>query len=801
MGRVRIELQGISKSYYSETAVTQALRKINLTFYESEFVAITGESGSGKSTLLNIIGGMDTFDEGEMFVDGGPTFQYDDEDWEDYRRTKIGYVFQDYSLIGHYTVLENVVSALLVMGTEEEEAKKTAAVYLKQVGLDEYAAHRATELSSGQKQRLSIARALAKNTGIIVADEPTGNLDSETGQQIIRLLSELSKDRLVIMVTHNYDQAEAYVTRKIRVHDGQIISDVAVNEGQEGDIATEDSETGKIEIENSKSAKAGSSAPVMDRKWENKIASIFAKKNRKQQKGRAVLFTSFLFVIAVASFLFIGELFQHWDDYPTRNYSKSAYQREDQKRIVVKRKDGKVLTEEDRDRIASMMYVEAVDLYDVANDINFYLEEGQDYKYMYGDSSRSRRARERNAAERAKEYEKENKSKDKSDSENFEQDNSNQSQTSSGDEMKKVTFVNEERFMMSSDCLTEADLSAGRLPVSQDEIVLYSGEDSVLDKEKLCYFMAKNIWDANQYCMMNVKVVGLLKESTSQVYFSPVLCRNLSSHIDADLLRLLYMYDKSYGDYRVKRKLVPIMADDLAGMDVRVSASIGDNPPGAGQFEFTTQAYDDNGNPVGEKVTDVLNVLPETNSYTSDFLEVSSDFFDQYYTNGNEQASVYVANYAKLDTVMNRLKRKGYAPVSTFRLSVTDYSGEKVDQRLTIIGISAFGLVMLLLAEVLILRSLMKIRIKDFFVLKFIGMKMQVIRKISYFEMGSYMVISVVLTLILMWALRLAGIPLIKEMLWYYDAAAYLGYLAYNTVLILLTVIFFNRLLKGRLNA
>lgn len=233
MGKARIELQGISKSYYSETAVTQALRKINLTFYDREFVAITGESGSGKSTLLNIIGGMDTFDEGEMFVDGNPTFQYDEEDWEEYRRTKIGYVFQDYSLVGHYTALDNVASALLVMGTDREEAEKTAAVYLKQVGLDGYETHRASELSSGQKQRLSIARALAKNTGIIVADEPTGNLDSETGQQIIRLMSELSKERLVIMVTHNYDQAEAYVTRKIRVHDGQIISDVPINGGKE----------------------------------------------------------------------------------------------------------------------------------------------------------------------------------------------------------------------------------------------------------------------------------------------------------------------------------------------------------------------------------------------------------------------------------------------------------------------------------------------------------------------------------------------------------------------------------------
>ncbi len=800
MSKVRIELQGISKSYYSETAVTQALRKVNLTFYENEFVAITGESGSGKSTLLNIIGGMDTFDEGEMFVDGEPTFQYDDEDWEDYRRTKIGYVFQDYSLVGHYTALDNVMSALLVMGEDEETAKKTALDYLTQVGLSEYATHRASELSSGQKQRLSIARALAKNTGIIVADEPTGNLDSETGQQIISLMAELSKDRLVIMVTHNYDQAEAYVTRKIRVHDGQIISDVPINEDKRNaDISEKMEEIAESTEEQELPAKKKKTS-VMDKKWENKVASYFAKKNRKMQKGRAILFSSFLLVIAIASFLFIGELFQHQDDYPTRNYSQSAFQREDQKRIVVKRSDGKEITQEDRDTISSMMYVDTVDIYDVANDINFYLEENQDYKYIYGDASRSRRARERNAAQKADENRSKSGKKDENNQGGFGQDNSSQT-TSSSDEMKKVEFINEKRFMMSCDCLKESDLSAGRLPVSQNEIVLYASSESELNTEKLCYFMAKNIWDANQYCMMKMKVVGILKKQTTQVYFSTGLCRVLSSHIDADVFRLLYMYDKSFGDYRVKKKLVPIVNEDLNGMDARVSANIGDDAPGAGQFEFTTQAQDDKGNLIGERTTDVMNILPETNGYTGDFIEVSQDFFDQYYTVGNMQASVYIANYAKLDFVMRNLKLKGYEPISSYRISVLDYNGERVDQRLTIIGISALGLVMLLLAEVLILRSLMKIRIKDFFVLKFIGMKMQVIKKISYFEMGSYMIFSVVITLILMWILRFAGLSIIKEMLWYYNILAYLLFLLYNTLLILLTVVFYNRLLKGRLNA
>lgn len=220
-----ILLKNICKYYYSESSVTQALRNINLEFSKCEFVAFTGESGSGKTTLLNVISGIDTYDDGEMYFKGESTFQYDDDDWEEYRRTKIGFVFQNYNLIGHYTVLDNMISALLILGVSKEEAEKKAVKYLEKVGLKGFEKSRASKLSSGQKQRLAIARALAKETDIIIADEPTGNLDEENTINTMSLLRNISKECLVIVVSHEKRISKFFADRIIEIQDGKIKKD------------------------------------------------------------------------------------------------------------------------------------------------------------------------------------------------------------------------------------------------------------------------------------------------------------------------------------------------------------------------------------------------------------------------------------------------------------------------------------------------------------------------------------------------------------------------------------------------
>lgn len=220
-----LELKNVSKYYRSDEMVSMGMRDISIEFNIGEFVAITGASGSGKSTLLNVIAGLDSYDEGEFYINGEETSHFTISDWENYRGQNIGFIFQNYNIIESYTVYQNIMLALEVSDYPRHERKEKALSLIDKVGLSKHKHKKTAKLSGGEKQRCVIARALAKNSKIIVADEPTGNLDSESGKNILNLLHELSKERLILLVTHNYAEAEGYATRRIQMHDGEIQSD------------------------------------------------------------------------------------------------------------------------------------------------------------------------------------------------------------------------------------------------------------------------------------------------------------------------------------------------------------------------------------------------------------------------------------------------------------------------------------------------------------------------------------------------------------------------------------------------
>ena len=220
-----IEIRDITKTYTTGDLVQRALDGVSVTFRASEFVAVLGPSGSGKTTFLNILGGFDRADSGDIVVNGVSTRDYGDAEWDAYRNHRVGFIFQSYNLIPHQTVLANVELALTLAGVDRAERTRRATAALERVGLGAHVNKKPSQLSGGQMQRVAIARALVNDPEIVLADEPTGALDTETGIQVMDLLAEVARDRLVIMVTHNPQLAEDYASRIVRIQDGRMVGD------------------------------------------------------------------------------------------------------------------------------------------------------------------------------------------------------------------------------------------------------------------------------------------------------------------------------------------------------------------------------------------------------------------------------------------------------------------------------------------------------------------------------------------------------------------------------------------------
>ena len=228
-----LKLENVSKYYYNNGIIAVGFSKVNLELKLGEFVVITGESGSGKSTLLNVISGLDSYEDGEMFINGKETSHYTEKDFEDYRRKYIANIFQSFNLVNSYTVYQNIELVMLLNGYKKYKVKKQILKIIDEVGLTKFKNTKVSKLSGGQKQRVAIARAMVKDTPIIVADEPTGNLDTESAKDVLEILKRVAKDKLVVMVTHNIEQVEQYATRVIKMHDGRIIENNEIKKIEE----------------------------------------------------------------------------------------------------------------------------------------------------------------------------------------------------------------------------------------------------------------------------------------------------------------------------------------------------------------------------------------------------------------------------------------------------------------------------------------------------------------------------------------------------------------------------------------
>lgn len=232
-----LSLKNIKKSYVTGEFKQVALNGVSLSFRQNEFVAILGPSGSGKTTCLNVIGGLDNYDSGDLIINGKSTREFKDSDWDAYRNNSIGFVFQSYNLISHLSILDNVEMGMTLSGVSSSEKHKKAMEVLERVGLKEHVHKRPNQLSGGQMQRVAIARALANDPDIILADEPTGALDTKTSIQIMDLIKDIAKDKLVIMVTHNPELAKEYADRVVEFRDGNVISDTNLLEDEKSNTS------------------------------------------------------------------------------------------------------------------------------------------------------------------------------------------------------------------------------------------------------------------------------------------------------------------------------------------------------------------------------------------------------------------------------------------------------------------------------------------------------------------------------------------------------------------------------------
>lgn len=354
-----IKLENVSKYYYSKGVIASGFTKINLEFNNCEFVAITGESGSGKSTLLNVISGLDSYEEGEMYINGQETSHYSEKDFENYRRKYISNIFQNFNLVNSYTVYQNIELVLLLNGAKKRESRARVIELIKKVNLYKFRNTKVSKLSGGQKQRVAIARALAKDTPIIIADEPTGSLDSRSAKAIIKLLSEIAKDKLVIIVTHNYEQVAEYVTRNIKMHDGKILEDRIIR----NDVRKLDS------------------APVdyRDLTFFNKIGLGI--------RNTFNILPKFFLLLAVYLFIVVA-LMAEYSSFKQARYlsSRSGYNSyfvdTSDKRIIIKKNDNSTISDLEYEKIGKMPNVSRVVKNDLLIDKTVSLN--NDNFYLYG---------------------------------------------------------------------------------------------------------------------------------------------------------------------------------------------------------------------------------------------------------------------------------------------------------------------------------------------------------------------------------------------------------------------------------
>lgn len=685
-----IRLENLSKYYYGTSNVTCALHSINLELKIGELVAITGESGSGKTTLLNIISGIDSYEDGEMYINDKPTSYFDNSDWEQYRKTEVAFIFQNYNLIDSYTVLENVLVSLIIDGKSTQEAKKESHELLKMVGLDEHSNKKTSKLSGGQKQRLAIARALAKDAKIIVADEPTGNLDRENGKMIMELLKKISKDHLIIVVTHNQEEINPFATRKIRLHNGEIVSD----EQNMAKIVETNIQPKEINENSFKQA-----------------FNLF-KLNIKAQPRKSLLMVFLIFTLTFAMMAFIGTYASNYDDSSTKILTNEFFDNHDDTRIIVRSINGENINSNHLKK-AKLNHVKEVEPYDYITDVNYFRP--TDYRYVIISGT----------------------GEDDPTKPPVFVDNSN------------YTFTNFSHFMRSGRSLSLNELSKGRLPTNNLEMVVYSDDASIINTKETVFFCDTKSWGSTKYIKYDITIVGILKEKTDQAYFSDDICNMINMNIYNHTYNFYYIFKD------VSRKLISNF--------ICVDYTLEDNEISLPKDKYELLKKYSNNNLLEYSFSTTL--FGTTSFYRGGNIDFSKElefsnfaigvsplFFEEimnfHSSVGYPQFAVFIDDYAYTDDVIRLLSEEGLASISCYRSSTSSTDSSKVLIRFITLTISVAALILIFIIEIVLCYSLSRLKKNDFIILKMIGLSSSSSKKLNYIEMAFYGIVSYLLVVV-----------------------------------------------------
>ena len=696
MAQPILTLQELSKYYVNGRNVVAGLNRVSLSFEQGEFVAITGESGSGKSTLAHILGGILPYEDGELFIEGKPTSHFDGGDWERYRAESVGFISQSYGILPGATVLENVVSALRLTGMEKDQALSEAEKILEEVELLPMKNRRSAKLSSGQKQRLSIARALAKPSKVLIADEPTGNLDPENSDKVIRLLARAARERLVILITHEFDECRDYVTRHISLQDGKLIADARLRSAPEIPESAPRQRSGK-----------DLSLPVA---W-------------LQTKSRpmwAAVVLLFLTLTAFAVFAFLGSFIVALDDTSTRIYDSNAFLNGAPERIVAVRGDLANMTQEDYDKILSIKYVEQIEKFGYIADIYCAWEQDRDYVV------------------------------------NSVQNNMGTGRRPEYVYTDVIEITTTDRFMQTVPLFADDTefLTAGRLPERYDEIVAVGGED-LLGQTITVYLQDDVTWSTG-YLQVDATVVGVTDQGEG-LYFHDELAQAITASYLGAEYTCIPMYREvpsalvyknlrdTWSIYRYGPNCPPFRMDSSPAPGSTMK-QLGDDETYISFATYLEQlllyptadysALYKSGltTPEGE-----FRIAGVHDSTLENALGVSPDAFrrimaEQNVANGN-QVSITVSDYAYTDRVLADLEEAGYIALSPYVLGSAQIDEDLAAQRSQTLYICIGALVAILALQIIVLRALFHMETESFRILSDMGLTCRTAQKSIFWQM------------------------------------------------------------------